>query len=72
MLAVCGNNHVLKPLIILENSFPLIGEGEASLLPEEILISKTPKGSMEKDLFYGWLQKAVVEHKLKVNQCCLS
>ena len=46
MLTVCGNGDVLKPLIILEDSFPLIGEGESNNLPEGILLSKTKNGSI--------------------------
>ena len=49
MLGVCGNGDTLKSLVILEKSFPLIGEGEAEHLPENILLSKTTKGSMEKN-----------------------
>ena len=29
MLGICGNGEVIKPLIILEKSFRLIGEGES-------------------------------------------
>ena len=55
MLGVCGNGDYLKPLFILEDSFPQIAEGEAELLPENVLLSKTNKGSMERELFYEWI-----------------
>ena len=29
MLGICGNGEVIKLLIILEKSFPLVGEGES-------------------------------------------
>ena len=67
MLCLCGNGDVLKPLLILEESFPLVGEGEADLLPENMLLSKTANGSMEKPLYVEWLQKCVLEHKSNVN-----
>ena len=47
MLGVCGNGEVLKPLVILEKSFPLIGEDESQHLPDNILLSKTENGSMD-------------------------
>ena len=56
MLGICGNGDLLKSLIILEKSFPLLGEGEGELLPDDILLSKTPKGSMDKELFVEWLR----------------
>ena len=67
MLGVCGNGDVLKPLIILEKSFPLISEGEGEHLPDEVLLSKTEKGSMEQELFVEWLGKSVIPHKQQVN-----
>ena len=67
MLGVCGNGDFLKPLIILEKSFPLHGEGEIDHLPENFLLSKTEKGSMEQNLFYEWLERAVIPHKQTVN-----
>ena len=67
MLAVCGNGDVLKPLIILEKSFPMLHDEEAEFLPEETLFSKTENGSMEKELFVEWLKHSVVPHKMKVN-----
>ena len=48
MLGVCGNGDVLKPLIILQKSFPMLDEEEADLLPPETLFSKTENRSMEK------------------------
>ena len=67
MLGVCGNGDVLKSLIILEKSFPLVGEGESEFLPSNILLSKTDKGSMEKKLFCEWLEKCVLAHKCEAN-----
>ena len=67
MLTICGNGDVLKPLIILEKSFPLVGEGEGEQLPDGILLSKTLKGSMETDLFVQWLESCVIPHKAKHN-----
>ena len=67
MLGVCGNGEVLKPLIILEKSFPLLAEGEGEFLPDEVLLSKTENGSMEQDLFVEWLKMSVIPHKLKMN-----
>lgn len=67
MLGVCGNGDVLKPLVILEKNFPLIGEREGEHLPENILLSKTKKGSMEQDLFVEWLKYDVIPHKQRVN-----
>ena len=67
MLGICGNGDVIKSLIILEKSFPLIGEGESKHIPDNILISKTEKGSMEKELFHEWLKESVIAHKEKVN-----
>lgn len=67
MLAVCGNGDVLKPLIILEKSFPMLQEEEAEFLPEQTLFSKTENGSMEKELFVEWLKYSVVPHKQRVN-----
>lgn len=67
MLGVCGNGDVLSPLIILEKSFPLIGEGESDHIPDGILLAKTDKGSMEQKLFTQWIEKAVGPHKMKVN-----
>ena len=67
MLAVCGNGDVLKPLIILQKSFPMLDEEEADSLPSNALFSKTENGSMEKVLFVDWLKHSVVPHKLNVN-----
>ena len=67
MLGVCGNRDVLKPLIILQQSFPLLGFDESEHLPENILLSKTNNGSMELHLFAEWLETAVVHHKMEVN-----
>ena len=67
MLGVCGNGDFLKPLIILEKSFPLVGEGEVDHLPENILLSKIEKGSMEQNLFYEWIERAVIPHKQTFN-----
>ena len=65
MLGVCGNGDFLKPLIILEKSFPLVGEGDVDHLPENILLSKTQKGSMEQNLL--WILRVVIPHKQTVN-----
>ena len=62
MLGVCGNGDFLKPLIILEKSFPLVDEGEVDHLPENILLSKTEKDSMEQNLLYEWIERAVIPH----------
>ena len=62
-----GNGDVLKSLIVLEKSFPLLAEGEASHLPDDILLSKTENGSMEKQLFVDWLKHSVIPHKQEVN-----
>ena len=51
MLGVCGNGEVLKPLTILQKSFPMLDEDEADLLSPETPFSKTENGSMEKGLF---------------------
>ena len=59
MLGVAGNGDVLKPLIILEKNSPLVGEGESEHIPEEILLSKTAKGSIDQDLFVQWSETAV-------------
>ena len=67
MLGICGNGDILKPLVILENSFPLLAEGEGEHIPDNILLSKTDKGSMEKELFVEWIENAVITHKRKVN-----
>ena len=67
MLGICGNGVVLKLLVILENSFPLLAEGEGEHIPDDILLSKTDKGSMEKELFVEWIENAVITHKRKVN-----
>ena len=67
MLGVCGNGDVSKPLIILQQSFPLLGFAESEHLPKNILLSKTNKGSMEMHLFAEWLEAAVVHHKVEVN-----
>ena len=67
MLGVCGNGDVLKPLIILQQSFPLLGFGESEHLPENILLSKTNKCSMEMHFLAEWLDAAVVHHKVEVN-----
>ena len=66
MLGVCGNGDLLPPLVILEKSFPLLGEGEAELLPSNVLLSKTARGSMEIPLFAEWLM-TVINHKQKLN-----
>lgn len=45
MSTVLGRKfEFLKPLIILEDLFPLVAEGDAELLPENILLNKTKKG----------------------------
>ena len=67
MLGICGNGDVLKTLIILEKSFPLLSEGEADHIPDNILLSKTEKGSMDHELFCEWLEKAVIPHKQQLN-----
>ena len=67
LLAVCGNGDVLKSLIILEKSFPMLDNEEAEFLPEETLFSKTENSLMEKELFVEWLKHSVVPHKMKVN-----
>ena len=54
MLGICGNGEVIKPLITLEKSFPLVAKGESNHIPEEILLCKTNKGSMEKEVFCQW------------------
>ena len=63
MLGIVGNGDLLKPLIILEQSFPQLGEGEGELLPDNILLSKSKKGSMDHTLFSEWLEHAVIPHK---------
>ena len=68
MLGVCGNGDVLKPLVILEKSFPLLGENEAAYIPDNILLSKTENGSMELPLFTDWIKNAVIPHKNTVNK----
>ena len=45
----------------------LLAEGEASHLPDDILLSKTENGSMEKLLFVDWLKHSVIPHKQEVN-----
>ena len=40
MLGLCGNGDVLKPLIILEKSFPLIGEGESEIFQMTFFLAK--------------------------------
>ncbi len=67
MLGICANGETLTPLIILEKSFPLIAGGEAEMIPDDLLLTKSDKGSMDKPLFTEWLEKAVVPHKKKVN-----
>lgn len=57
-----------RHLIILEKSFPLLAEGESELIPNEILLCKTDKGSMDQDVFVQWLQWAVAPHKNEVNK----
>ena len=59
MLTICGNVDVLKPMVILEKSFPLMGEGEVEQIPDGVLLSKPNKGSMEKDLFVEWLESPI-------------
>ena len=67
MLGICGNGEVIKPLIILEKSFPLVREGGSDHIPQEILLCKTEKGSMEKGIFCQWLENSVIPHKQLVN-----
>ena len=67
MLGICGNGEVIKSLIILEKSFPLVRKGESNHFPQEILLWKTDKGSMEKDVFCLWLENSVIPHKQLVN-----
>ena len=62
MLSVCGNGDVLKPLIILERTFPLLDEIEAEYLPSDVLLSKTKKGSMELELFTDWIKHSIIPH----------
>ena len=50
MLGICGNGEVIKSLIILEKSFPLVGKGESNHSPQEILLWKT-KGLWKKMFF---------------------
>ena len=38
MLGICGNGEVIKPLMIIEKSFPLVGEGESDHVWQEILL----------------------------------
>ena len=72
MLGVCRNGEVLKPLIILQKSFPMLDEDEADLLPPEMLFSKTENGSMEKGLFVDWLKHSVIPHKMRINPDTIS
>ena len=51
ILYICDNGDVLKPLIILKKTFPLLDEIEAEYLSSEVLLSKTKKESMELELF---------------------
>ena len=51
MLGICKNGEVIKPLTILEKSFPLVGEGESDHILQEILLCKTDKGLWKKMLF---------------------
>ena len=67
MLGICGNGEVITPLITSEKPSPLIGEGESDHIPQEILLCKTDKGSMEKDVFCQWLENSVIPHKQLVN-----
>ena len=67
MLTICGNGDVLKPLVILEKSLPLMGKGEVKQIPDGVLLSKTDKGSMEKYLFVEWLESCVTPHKMEKN-----
>ena len=60
----CVVMEVLKSLIILENSFPLVGEGEGENIPDDIFLSKTLNGLMEKQLYADWLTQCVVPHKM--------
>ena len=49
MSGVCGNGEVLKPLIILQKSFPMLDEDEADLLPPETPLAKRRIGRWRKD-----------------------
>ena len=51
MLGICKNGEVIKPLTILQKSFPLVGEGESDHILQEILLCKTDKGLWKKMLF---------------------
>ena len=63
MVGICGNGEVIKSLIILEKSFPLARVGESGYIPQVILLCKTDKGSMEKDVFCQQLEISVIPHK---------
>ena len=43
MLGLCGNGEVLKSLIILQESFPLIGENEVDNIPDGLLTKQDQK-----------------------------
>ena len=63
MLGICGNGDVIKSYLILEKSFPLLGEDETDNIPKNILLSKTENGSMEKPLYTDWIKQSVIPHK---------
>ena len=67
MLSICGNGEVIKPLIIFEKSFPLVGDGKSVHIPQWILHCKTNKGPIEKDVFSQWFESSVISHKKLVN-----
>ena len=68
MFGVCGKEDVLKPLIILEKTIPLLDKNDAETLPSNVLFSKTKKGSMELKLLKpDWIKHSVLPHKEKVN-----
>ena len=68
ILYICDNGDVLKPLIILKKTFPLLDEIEAEYLSSEVLLSKTKKESMELELFTDWSKHSIIPHKEKVNR----
>ena len=48
MLGICGNGDVIKPLIILEKSFPLIGGVSQTIFLSKFYFLKPKKGLWKK------------------------
>ena len=63
MLGICGNGQIMKSLIILEKSLPLVGEGESNHILQETLLCKTNKRFAERDVFCQWFENSVTPHK---------